>query len=218
MVYFSFNDFMDNRKNIHKDQVTGVEEEKFNYKYKSRGVVNIQNNEIPPIIKILKEKDELINFLNDFFKLNVLIGKYSIKYCKSIKTDTDINAKDTLTCKIENKEIFVIIKELIKNDSNIAYKMYEHSNEIIKQWNEKKSMQKIKNPIVIPVVIYTGKSKCRNLKDERHNQICYVTYEKNKINFSYNIIKVNEIDKSELENMNSEASRKMLEIQNYNLL
>ena len=42
----------------------------------------------------------------------------------------------------------------------------------------------------------------------------YIKYEKNRINFSYNIIDINNITSDKLKNMNSEVAKTLLQIKN----
>ena len=214
MIYFSFNDFMDNQKTTirgknEKNGIIGVNEEIFNYRQENGKILG--DTEIPPIIKILKEKEELIKFLNNFFQLNNLIENYSIKYCKNIKSN--IEAKDTITIKVKERAIFIVIKEIKEKDTNIAYKMLNISSNIINQLNIQKQEKKMKNPIVIPIVIYTGKEKWENFRSIINNKVCYIQYEKNKIKFSYNMLKINQIDKKFLKSIDSKVSKTMIELQ-----
>ena len=71
----------------------------------------------------------------------------------------------------------------------------------------------MKNPIVIPIVIYTGKEKWENFRSIINNKVCYIQYEKNKIKFSYNMLKINQIDKKFLKSIDSKVSKTMIELQ-----
>ena len=141
------------------------------------------------------------------------MGLNDIVYCNKIKTKIDISNENIVICKIKNKEIFIIIKEISEIDTNIAYKMFEHSINIIDRWNKGKETQNIRNPIVIPIVIYTGKKVWKNFNSQIKGKIKYVRFKNNRINFSYNVLNVNEISKEELKNMESEVARKIKKIQ-----
>jgi len=67
---------MDNQKTTirgknEKNGIIGVNEEIFNYRQENGKILG--DTEIPPIIKILKEKEELIKFLNNFFQLKIIV-------------------------------------------------------------------------------------------------------------------------------------------------
>lgn len=211
MVYFSFNDFVDCEQSgeIYKVKKLGeeiVKYEQVNGKIKKESIET-------SIIDIIKNKTELKKFLNDFFEMEQVMGLNDIVYCNKIKTKIDISNENIVICKIKNKEIFIIIKEISEIDTNIAYKMFEHSINIIDRWNKEKETQNIRNPIVIPIVIYTGKKVWKNFNSQIKGKIKYVRFKNNRINFSYNVLNVNEISKEELKNMESEVARKIMEIQ-----
>ena len=92
--------------------------------------------------------------------------------------------------------------------------MFEHSSNLIKQWNQNKGLQKTRNPIVIPIVIYTGKQKWENSKNKKYNKINYIEYSDNKIKFSYNMLKINELDNLNLKNKESEVLKTIIKIKN----
>ena len=213
MIYFSYNDFMDCEQNGENNEVKKIGEEIVKYEVKnSRNTINES-----PIIKIIRDKKQFKIFLDEFFNLNNLIENYDIKYCNKIKSKTDKNTNNVIIAKVQNKEIFIVIKEIKEIDINIAYKMFEHSSNLIKQWNQKKELQKTRNPIVIPIVIYTGKLKWENLKSRKYNKVNYIEYSDNKIKFSYNMLNINELDKANLKNENSEVIKKIIEIRNKNI-
>ena len=211
MVYFSFNDFVDCEQSGEIYKVKKIGEEIVKYE-QVNGKIKKESIETS-IIDIIKNKNELKKFLNDFFEMEQVMGLNDIVYCNKIKTKIDISNENIVICKIKNKEIFIIIKEISEIDTNIAYKMFEHSINIIDRWNKGKETQNIRNPIVIPIVIYTGKKVWKNFNSQIKGKIKYVRFKNNRINFSYNVLNVNEISKEELKNMESEVARKIKKIQ-----
>ena len=211
MVYFSFNDFVDCEQSGEIYKVKKLGEDIVKYEQVS-GKIKKERIETS-IIDIIKNKTELKKFLNDFFEMEQVMGLNDIVYCNKIKTKIDISNENIVICKIKNKEIFIIIKEISEIDTNIAYKMFEHSINIIDRWNKEKETQNTRNPIVIPIVIYTGKKVWKNFNSQIKGKIKYVRFKNNRINFSYNVLNVNEISKEELKNMESEVARKITKIQ-----
>ena len=61
----------------------------------------------------------------------------------------------------------------------------------IEKW-KKENKRYIKTPIIIPIVIYTGKEKW-NINTK--NKIRYTSFEENRTNLAYNIIDINKIKK-----------------------
>ena len=211
MVYFSFNDFVDCEQSGEIYKVKKIGEEIVKYE-QVNGKIKKESIETS-IIDIIKNKTELKKFLIDFFEMEQVMGLNYIVYCNKIKTKIDISNENIVICKIKNKEIFIIIKEISEIDTNIAYKMFEHSINIIDRWNKEKETQNTRNPIVIPIVIYTGKKVLKNFNSQIKGKIKYVRFKNNRINFSYNVLNVNEISKEELKNMESEVARKIKKIQ-----
>ena len=89
--------------------------------------------------------------------------------------------------------------------------MLEYSLKIIKGC-EQKMLQNVRNPIVIPIVIYTGNKKCNTNNYQLKQRINYIEFKSNSINFAYNLIKINELGNSELKKMKSKVAKKMLKI------
>lgn len=186
MIYFSYNDFMDCTENGEIYKITKVEEKIAKYEIKNGSKVQREKNQI---IENLKEKTQLIYFLREIFNYNELENLENIIYCNNIKSISDKEIKNNITCKIKNKEIYIFIKVIEEIDNNIAYKMFENSLNIIKKWDNEEKVEKKRYPIVIPIAIYVGKETWNN-KNMENNKIKYITYEDNRINFSYNIINI----------------------------
>ena len=212
MIYFSYNDFLDCTENGELDKAIKVEEKIVKYEVKNgeKKTYNSKNQ----IIKILKDKKQLKIFLEEFLNISETSYIENISYCNKIKTSTDKNDTNNIIFKLENKELFIIIKVIEEIDNNISYKMFEHSINIIKRWIKEEKAEQKRYPIVIPIVIYTGSEKWKYIKSINHNKINYITYENNKINFSYNMIDINKIEVSKLEIMKSEIAKELICLKN----
>lgn len=209
MVYFSFNDFVDCEQSGEIYKVRKLGENVVKYEQISKTGKN-ENS----IIEIIKNKNELKKFLKDFFEIDEAIGLNDIVYCNKIKSKIDRINENIVICKIKNKEIFIIIKEISEIDTNITYKMFEHSTNIISRWNKEKENQNTRNPIVIPIVIYTGEKIWKNSNSQVRGKIKYVKFKNNRINFSYNVLNINEMSENDLKYMESEVARKIKELKN----
>lgn len=212
MIYFSYNDFSDCMYKGKIDELEGVEEKISKYELKNGKNVNTDNN----IIKILKEKNELKKFLTEFLKMDLLqLGyKLDIRYYNFIKTESDKDINNSLIAKIKEKEIFIFIKVISQIDTNISYKMFEHSFNIIKRWNKEEKAINKRNPIVIPTVIYTGKEKWDNLSHTYSKDINYTTYKENSIKFFYNSFQVNALKIEDLRQMKSNVAKEFIKVKN----
>lgn len=209
MRYFSYNDYMDYTENGEINEIIKVEEKIAKYELKNgeKTAYNTKNK----IIKILKNKICLKQFMEEFFNLSEIGEIENIVYCNDIKTITD-KQNNNIICKIENKEIFILIKVIDNIDTNITYKMFENSINIIKRWNEEEKMENKRYPIVIPIVIYIGKQKWKHDCCDIYSRVNYTQCERNRINFSYNIIDVNNLEINKLQNMKSYIAKEFLNI------
>ncbi len=214
MIYFSYNDYSDCMENGKIDEIKKVEEKVAKYELKNGKIKKTENDN--NVIKILKEKYELKKFLNEFLKLDLsqLGNSPLIKYYNYTKTILDKEKESTLIAKIEEKQIFILVKEINEIDTNISYKMFEHTFNIIKRWNEEEKKENKRNPIVIPIVIYTGKEKWKDFNNLYSRSINYTTWKENEIKFFYNMIQVNELKLKNLEQINSKISEEFIEIKN----
>lgn len=207
MRYFSYNDFMDYTENGKINEIKKVEEKIV--KYEQKNGTKTEYNTKNKIIKILKNKICLKTFMKDFFNLTDIGNIENIVYCSDIKTITD-KQNNNIICKIENKEIFILIKVINNIDPNITYKMFENSINIIKRWNKQEKMENKRYPIVIPIVIYLGKEKWDSNYCNIYNKINYTKCEKNRINFAYNFIDINRLEIDKLQNMKSSIAREFI--------
>lgn len=211
MIYFSYNDFADCTENGKIDEVTKVEEKIAKYEVKNGVKVQSKKN---IIIEILKQKIELKRFLSEFFNIFEIEDINNITYCNNIKSISDKEPDSNLICKITDKEIFIFIKVIEKIDNNITYKMFEHSLNIIKKWNIEEKAENRRYPIVIPITIYTGKETWKNNNFKRYNKINYIKYEDNRINFSYNMLNINNLKTNELKSMKSKVAEEIIKVKN----
>lgn len=207
MLYFSYNDFIDCTENGEINKKINLEENTEIYKLiDTKQKVQEEKNQI---IEILKNKIQMKKFLNEFLNIQDIGDINNLKYYNNIKEIKDENK--TIIYKIENKEIFVFIRVINKIDYNISYKMFEDSLKIINKWNIYEKKENKRNPLVIPIVIYTGKETWKN---NIYNTLNYITTKNNRINFSYNIININDINIDKLKNMKCKVAQELLKIKN----
>ena len=212
MQYFSYNDYMDYSESGKIDKVVKVEEKI--EKYERLNGTRKSKNDSNKIIEILREKREMQYFLNDFFNFDNI---EDINYCNHIKSITDKETKSNIIFKSKNKEIYIFIKVIENIDINISYKMLEHSINIIKRWEIQENKKNKRYPIVIPIVIYTGKQLWERKIKTKNDKINYVTFEDNSINFSYNMINISELNIKELHNIKSKVAKEIIKIKKINI-
>ena len=211
MIYFSYNDFIDCMENGEINQIRKVEEKIAKYEVKNgeKTVYNTKNK----IIKLLKNKNYLKKFMEEFFNLSEIGNIKDVVYYDELENITD-KKNNNIVCKIENKEIFILIKVINNIDTNITYKMFENSINIIKRWDKEEKKINKRYPIVIPIVIYTGKQKWNTNYYKINSKVNYIKCRKNSINFSYNTISVNNLEIDELQNMKSNIAKEFINIRN----
>lgn len=211
MRYFSYNDFIDCTENGEIDKVLKVEEKIARYEAKNKKTQDIIDKN--KIIEILRKKSQLKLFLKEFIDFYEIEDINNINYCNNIKSISDKeNHKNKLIIKMKDKEIFIFINVIEKIDTNISYKMFEHSLNIIKRWNIEEKTQNKRYPIVIPIVIYTGKEIWKNSFNKVSNKINYVSFEKNRTNFFYNLININDLKTKDLVNMKNSVAKELIAI------
>lgn len=212
MRYFSYNDFVDCTENGEIEKITKVNEKIA--KYELKNIEKKQVNNTKKILEILKEKIELKKFIEEFFELSEIGNIGNITYENNVHSITDKEIRNNVICKIQNKQIFIFIKVIENIDNNISYKMFEHSLNIIKKWNLEDKMANKRYPIVIPIVIYVGKDTWKINKRNTYKKINYTTCKDNCINFSYNIININDLQLNYLEKMQSKVAKEIKELKN----
>lgn len=208
MKYFSYNDYMDCTQNGEIDKIVNVEEkiEKYELKNADETIYNIKNK----LIEILKNKYDFKKFLKEFFNFLEIGDIDNLVYYDNGQIILD-NEKNNVIYKIKDKEIFIFIKVIDKIDTNISYKMFEDSLNIIKRWNKEEKMENKRYPIVVPIVIYVGKEKWKS-NSNAYDKINYIKREGNRIKFSYNMINVNELSSNQLKDMKSNMAREFVNI------
>lgn len=208
MLYFSYNDFIDCIENGEIKGIIKLEENVEKYELKNEDKIQHQNK----IIEILREKIQMKKFLKEFLNLSE-IGEVKNLICyNDIKTIINEEINKKIIYKIEDKEIFILVKVIEEIDYNISYKMLEDSLKIIQKWDTEERGENKRNPIVIPIVIYIGKEIWENKKI--YNTLNYITIEKNRINFSYNIVNINDLNIHELNNMNCKVAQELIKVKN----
>ena len=110
--------------------------------------------------KILSNKKEATKFINKTVNLKNKITPESIEsYNKEYITDSlEIRQADVIY-KIKNNNIFFLIEHQSKVDYSIPYRILEYKTEILRYNVDKEKMKQkdYKMPLIIAIVIYTGK-------------------------------------------------------------
>lgn len=161
--------------------------------------IEIKINKI--IEKLINEKEEIINLINDYFKIEEkTISKTNLENIFKIE---NIESK---IYKIKNQEIFFFIKLQKNYNYNMPFIILNECIEFMNNF-KKENLNSKKPPIIIPIVIYIGKEKI-NIK--KNAKIKYTSFEENKINLSYNLINLSESKNIDLIKNKSQISKIIL--------
>lgn len=160
--------------------------------------------------KILDNKQEAANFINKTLKLEIKEENLE-KYNSSFITNELINQESDIIYKLKNRNIYFLIEHQTKIDYSMPYRILEYENEILKSAIDYSKLKQkgYKLPLIIPIVLYTGKKKWdakKYIKEIQENLEGYV-----ETRFArYNVVDVNEFDDNELLNDKSFLTKAML--------
>lgn len=160
--------------------------------------------------KILDNKKEAVNFINKTLKLEIK-EKNLEKYNRSFITNDLINQESDVIYKLKNRNVFFLIEHQTKIDYSMAYRILKYENEIIKTAIDYSKLKQkgYKIPLVVSIVLYTGKKKWDAKKYIRESQEVLEGY--NEIRFArYNVVDVNDFNNDELLNDTTFLTKAML--------
>lgn len=207
MLYFSYNDYVDLTEDGKIDGLLKVEEKRARYIASNKDKKDIQRGNI---IQFLKDNQEMIKFIKDFLDIDFIDG---VTICNNIKINIDKHEANNVLYKVDNKNIYLFIKQVEKIDINISFKILEYCLKIMK--TAKKSESTKINPIIMPIVIYTGKEEWQLRNTQNNNKIRYTNYFRNRVNLAYNVISANDFSIEELKKKQSKVANEFLKINIY---
>ena len=142
---------------------------------------------------LLGDKKEVSHMINKYAKLHEKIIAQNIeKYNTRFITETYEDREADIIYKIIDKKKYILIEHQSSIDYSMIYRIWQYITEIVKEVisNENIKVKSYIPPIVVPIVLYTGKRKWdANTEYEG---------EEKGINCKYYLIDVNEIDTQEL--------------------
>ena len=153
--------------------------------------------------KILSNKKEAVKFINRTVNLQNKVTPESIEiYNKEYITDSlEIRQADVIY-KLKNNNIFFLIEHQSKVDYSIPYRILEYKTEILKYNVDKERMKQkdYKMPLIIAIVLYTGKESWKVEQEFLQVQEECSTYLKEKLGISsfYILEDINKISEEEL--------------------
>ena len=145
----------------------------------------------------MDKKEEAIALINQAIKTKLKAEEIE-KYTSSFVNKIFQNREADIVYKYKNKNIFFLIEHQTKIDYSMPYRILEYEIEIMKSAID---IRKIKNkeyklPLVIPIVLYTGKKRW---DAKRYLEESQETLDGVKIKAgNYNLVNINDFTKEEL--------------------
>ena len=139
---------------------------------------------------VLDKKTDVSKFLNKFLGLNIKTEELE-KYNSSYIDPKFKNKEADIVYRIKDKNIFLLIEHQTKIDKDMPYRLLDYSNGIMRSASEDK-----KRPSVIPIVLYTGKTKWKIENETIEKQ--HFFKEVKLIDGEFNLIDINDFNKKEL--------------------
>ena len=152
------------------------------------------NNEHDKIFRtVLDKKTDVSKFLNKFLGLNIKTEELE-KYNSSYIDPKFKNKEADIVYRIKDKNIFLLIEHQTKIDKKMPIRLHEYSTEIMASAMEENKYKSI--PSVIPIVLYTGKTKWKIENETIEKQQFFK--EVKLIDGEFNLIDINDFSKKEL--------------------
>ena len=152
------------------------------------------NNEHDKIFRtVLDKKTDVSKFLNKFLGLNIKTEELE-KYNSSYIDPKFKNKEADIVYRIKDKNIFLLIEHQTKIDKKMPIRLLEYSAAIIESAIEDTKYKP--KPRVIPIVLYTGKTKWKIENETIEKQQFFK--EVKLIDGDFNLIDINDFSKKEL--------------------
>ena len=208
---FTFKDFLKYQAIFHPedkiefDNTLRVCEKSETYTY------NKVNNEHDKVFRtILSNKKEAVIFINKTLNLNLKESEIE-KYKENYITENLINKETDIVYKIKDKNVFILIEHQTKIDYSMPYRIMEYQFKITKSAVDinKLKLKEYKIPIVIPIVLYTGRKKWNAKEYIKDAQESFKQYNGEELG-RYKLVDVNNFTEEELLKEKTFLSKAML--------
>ena len=177
------------------------------------GQVDIENTEKNIVVKkqinhphdkifrtVLEDKKQVIKLINEVLKLSRKLTESEIEiYNSSYISERFENKESNIVYKMKEKNLLFLIEHQSKIDYEMPMRVLNYEIEIMRQaLGNRKIAKNSKIPMIIPIVIYTGRRKWNvALKIEEYQEI--LQDYKIKALGEYNLIDINDYSIEELE-------------------
>ena len=160
--------------------------------------------------KILSDEREMSIFLGDFLKLDVKENELE-KYKNSFITERYKSKESDIIYKQKGKNIYYLIEHQSKVDKEMPNRILKYCDELLEEIKKSKKNKTGKNPIIVPIVLYTGKQDWETAINFSETQIPVEKgYEDYLIDLKYKLIDIKNYDKEELRKRDTKMGIMML--------
>ena len=190
MNVFTYKDYIKCIHTLRLNAIFKLAEESSKYR------LDIENTEDKKVIKnILKDKNEMTNFINEFLESKEKIeNKNLIRYDSRYISNRHKVDENKLIYKLKNKETFFIVDEVYELDNIVLYEILNYCISIVQEWNiSNKIRGESKYPVIVPIIIYAGTKKTNNKCIHNKNQIGDYIFKNYNISLNYNLIDINKV-------------------------
>lgn len=190
MNVFTYKDYIKCIHTLRLNAVFKLAEESSKYR------LSRENAEDKKMIKnILKDKNEMTNFINVFLESKEKIeNKNLIRYDSKYISNRHKVDENKLIYKLKNKDTFFILEEVYELDNIVLYEILNYCISIMQEWNiTNKIRGENKYPVIVPIIIYAGTKRINNKCIQNKNQIGYFIFKNYNINLNYTLIDINKL-------------------------
>ncbi|MEE0865297.1 MAG: Rpn family recombination-promoting nuclease/putative transposase [Clostridia bacterium] len=190
MNVFTYKDYIKCIHTLRLNAVFKLAEESSKYR------LSRENAEDKKMIKnILKDKNEMTNFINVFLESKEKIeNKNLIRYDSKYISNRHKVDENKLIYKLKNKDTFFILEEVYELDNIVLYEILNYCISIMQEWNiTNKIRGENKYPVIVPIIIYAGTKRINNKCIQNKNQIGDFIFKNYNINLNYTLIDINKL-------------------------
>ena len=159
--------------------------------------------------EILKNKKEMSKFLEQFIGLEVKEEEIEIYNSSFINKHYERRESDIIY-KMKNQEIYYLIEHQSTVDRKMPKRILEYCMEIMREIQKNRKEKDETNPLIVPIVIYTGNRKWKIATDFSDTQKVEEKYKKYRIKVQYQLIDISEYNEKDLIKKDTKISNMML--------
>ena len=208
---YTYKDYIEYEENeIDYNEISMLCEDEEPYYIEGQG--QLQNEHDKIFRKILDDKQEASKFINKTLKLKRKLKEEDIeKYNRSFVTKYLKNEEADVIYKLKNRDVFFLIEHQTKIDYTMPLRILEYETQIMESAidREKLGQKGYKLPIVISIVLYSGRRKWNAKTYIREAQEKLKGYKELEL-ARYNIVDVNDYSEEELLKEETFISKAML--------